>query len=81
MLFYRDRLSIQRDAVQGEAQLERILLSGTGISRESVSTVLAETIDTEVTPLSLQQAGLSVPSADFSFSDLAAPAGLATLAW
>jgi Tfp pilus assembly PilM family ATPase len=81
MLFYRDRVSTQRDATPGEAKLERILLSGTGISRESVSTVLAETIDTEVAPLSLQQAGLSVPSADFSFSDLAAPTGLATLAW
>jgi hypothetical protein len=80
LLFYRDRLAaITEDGVAHS--LRRLLLSGEGFSRERIVEVSRETLDLDVAPLEASSVGFSIPGGQFSFRDLAAPAGLATMAW
>jgi hypothetical protein len=80
LLFYRDRLAGVSE--NGAAHsLRRLLLSGDGFSRERILEVSRETLDVDVAPLEPSSVGFSIPGGEFSFHDLAAPAGLATLAW
>jgi hypothetical protein len=80
LLFYRDRLATGEDG-EIRSQLARMLLAGKGFSENLVSEVITETLDSEVHVLSARDLGISVPSSDFSFDDLVAPAALASMAW
>lgn len=80
LLFYRDRLSVPDDAHETYS-IERLLSLGEGIRREHVSEIVNETLGGNLQAMDAADAGLALPSTDLSFDSIAAPAGLATLAW
>ena len=81
LLFYRDRLAPADGGGSGVASLQTLLVMGEGFDKGHVSEIIAETLDTSLRALSPVELGLAIPSSDLSFDALAAPAGLATLAW
>jgi hypothetical protein len=79
LLFYRDRST--PDAVEAGSQLSRLLVMGEGITRERAGEIVNETTGSDLRPLEAHDLGLQLPSREFSFDSIAAPAGLATLSW
>lgn len=79
LLFYRDRLATVDESPV--ATLQRLLVTGDGFDKEHVSQLIAETLDINLRSLGPAEVGLALPSAELSFDNLAAPAGLASLAW
>jgi hypothetical protein len=79
LLFYRDR--IVPDGVEDRTPLSRLMVLGEGITRERAGEIVNETTGDDLRPLEAQDLGLQLPSRDFSFDSIAAPAGLATLSW
>lgn len=82
LLFYRDRLAPDGgdDAVPARS-IEHLLVVGSGFSKDHVSEVINETLGVDLPVLRPEDVGLNLPSSDLSFDAIAAPAGLATLAW
>ncbi|MBD0326113.1 MAG: hypothetical protein ICV68_06770 [Pyrinomonadaceae bacterium] len=78
LLFYRDRLA---PAGAPAASLQTLLVMGEGFDKQRVSESIAETLDTSLRSLGPVDVGLRLPSNDLSFDAIAAPAGLAALAW
>ncbi len=78
LLFYRDRLT-PADAPANS--LQTLLVVGDGFDKQHVSESIAETLDTSLRALGPADVGLKLPSNDLSFDAIAAPAGLAALAW
>jgi Tfp pilus assembly PilM family ATPase len=82
LLFYRDRLTTAAPGgASPSTSLQTLLVMGEGFDKEHVSEIIAETLDTSLHALSPVEIGLAIPSSDLSFDAIAAPAGLATLAW
>ncbi len=81
LLFYRDRVQASDAALPVPRSIERYLVTGTGFSLNSVGVIITETLGTEARSLAAPDVGLRLPTADLSFDAIAAPAGLATLAW
>ncbi len=89
LLFYRDRMTPARnDDADAESieTLRRLLIIGkddgmNNFSRERVREVVNETLGANVRPLDAASINLALPSAELSFDQIAAPAGLASLAW
>ena len=83
LLFYRDRIA----SVDGEGEgqpvrsIERLMVLGEGFDKNHVSELIQETLGDELRPLGAQDVGLSLPGRELNFDEIAAPAGLATLAW
>jgi hypothetical protein len=78
LLFYRDR----GGADGGDGQnLSRLMIIGEGITKERAGEIVNETTGGDLRPLEAEDLGLQLPSRDFSFDSIAAPAGLATLSW
>jgi hypothetical protein len=80
LLFYRDRVAPVDDHSPAES-LERLLVVGDGFNKDHVSEIINETLGIQLPALRPQDVGLNLPSSDLSFDLIAAPAGLATLAW
>ena len=80
LLFYRDRLA-QTDGAEGARALDRLLVVGEGFNKTHVGDLVQETLEARPRILDSADVGLALPSNDLSFDALAAPAGLATLAW
>jgi hypothetical protein len=80
LLFYRDRV-ISADDAPATNVLDRLLVVGEGFDKDHVSEIVNETLEIRPRVLDAASVGLALPSGDFSFDNLAAPAGLATLAW
>jgi Tfp pilus assembly PilM family ATPase len=78
LLFYRDR-NIPETA--GDLPLRRLMVIGEGITKQRAGEIVNETTGGDLRPLVAEDLGLQLPSRDFSFDAIAAPAGLATLAW
>jgi len=78
LLFYRDRGASVPDEA---AAIERLLVVGEGFSKGRVTDIVNETLGTNIRPLNAADVGLALPDGDLSFDRIAAPAGLATLAW
>jgi len=82
LLFYRDRIiGDEEGAIIAGNAIERLLVVGEEFSKERVSEIVNETLGGNLRSLGAQEVGLMLPSNEFSFDALAAPAGLATLAW
>jgi hypothetical protein len=81
LLFYRDRLAPVDDNASPPHGLERLLVVGDGFSKEHVSEIINETLGVNLPALGPEEVGLNLPSSELSFDLIAAPAGLATLAW
>ena len=78
LLFYRDRSAPESGNEQG---LSRLMVIGDGITKERAGEIVNETNGSDLRPLGAEELGLQLPSRDFSFDSIAAPAGLATLSW
>ena len=78
LLFYRDRAAPEAGNEQG---LSRLMVIGEGITKERAGEIVNETTGGDLRPLGAEELGLQLPSSDFSFDSIAAPAGLATLSW
>lgn len=82
LLFYRDRLTnADGGTAPAASSLRNLLITGEGFDKQRVAEIIAETLDTSMRALGAVEVGLSLPNADLSFDTIAAPAGLATLAW
>lgn len=82
LLFYRDRIASGVDGTEDEARtIERLLVLGEGFDKQHVSELIRETLGDELRPLGPQDVGLLLPPGQLDFDEVAAPAGLAALAW
>lgn len=79
LLFYRDRSA--PEGVESGSRLTRLMVMGEGITKERASEIVNETTGGDLRPLEAHDIGLQLPSREFSFDSIAAPAGLATLSW
>lgn len=77
LLFYRDRLSVPAEA----ASLDRLLVLGERVDKQRVAAIVRETFGDDLRLLNAADVGLLVPSESLDFDSIAAPAGLARLAW
>jgi Tfp pilus assembly PilM family ATPase len=86
LLFYRDRTSPQ--AAEGEAPpplygegIGRLLVVGTGLDESEARAIVEETLSTAPRAVQPADLRLAFPAAGIDFRQIAAPAGLAALAW
>jgi hypothetical protein len=89
LLFYRDRTSPPAaegadasapPAYSGEG-IGRLLVAGTGIEESQASAIVEETLSVPPRPVHPSDLRLAFPSREIDFRQIAAPAGLAALAW
>lgn len=78
LLFYRDRSTPETGQSPG---LMRLMVIGEGITKQRAGEIVNETTGGDLRPLQAEDLGLQLPSREFSFDSIAAPAGLATLSW
>ena len=90
LLFYRDRTSPQHGAGgEGEAApapyqgvgIGRLLVAGSGIEESQARAVVEETLSAPPRAVGPAELRLAFPSREIDFRQIAAPAGLAALAW
>lgn len=83
LLFCRDRLrSTAPDAAAADASsIERMLVAGQGIEEAQAAQIVEETLHTRPRLLRAEDVKLALPSPELSFTQLAAPTGLASLAF
>lgn len=87
LLFYRDRTSPQ--TAEGEAPpaplygegIGRLLVAGTGIAEAEARAIVEETLSAAPRAVEPSDLRLAFPAAGIDFRQIAAPAGLAALAW
>jgi hypothetical protein len=80
LLFYRDRLAAPEEGPETYG-IDRLLSLGEGLKPRHVSEIVNETLGVNLQSLQAADVGLALPTPDLNFDALAAPAGLATLAW
>ncbi len=80
LLFYRDRIAPAGNGTQIQT-IERLLVMGDGFGAGRVGEIVNETLGVNLRELEAEDVGLTLPVSDFGFDQIAAPAGLATLAW
>lgn len=78
LLFYKDRFEAENTGA--ELNLRSLLLIGEGISKQRLQEISAETLGYNLQILGAEDVGLMLPQ-EIRFEDIAAPAGLASLAW
>ena len=79
LLFYRERS--ESDGQGNAATVDRLLILGDGLDKQRVVAVTQETLGVNLKPLGAADVGLVIPAGDLAFDQIAAPAGLARLAW
>jgi hypothetical protein len=79
LLFYRDRSSGAVDGANGS--VEHLLVVGEAFDPTRVTQIVNETLGSSLHALGATDFGLSIPNPQLSFDSIAAPAGLATMAW
>jgi hypothetical protein len=79
LLFYRERSSTQ--AQGSAASVDRLLVVGNWLDRQRIVDITQETLGVNLKPLNAADVGLLIPPGDLPFDAIAAPAGLARLAW
>lgn len=77
LMFYNDRLV----GSNGASILDRLLLIGRDLNPSRVKAITAEAFGKALNVLSAEDVGLDLAGSGLSFDEIAAPAGLATLAW
>jgi hypothetical protein len=85
LLFYRDRVqtpSLDADAPVAAADtIGRMMIAGDGIEHAEASAIIEETLNTRPRLVTAADVRLALPSDELDFDSIAAPAGLAALAW
>jgi hypothetical protein len=76
LLFYRDRAG-----AQVETEVDRLLVIGQHLDKRRVADIAQDALGVNLKPLNAADVGLLVPAGGLNFDALAAPAGLARLAW
>ena len=76
LLFYRERSSSNGDGVP----VNRLLVIGEGLDKNRVAEIARDSLGVSLRPLEAADIGLSIPG-DLPFDTIAAPAGLARMAW
>src|SRR6185503_9037774 len=71
LLFYRDRSVPETGAAPG---LARLMVVGEGITKQRAGEIVNEAMGGDLRPLEAEDLGLQLPSRDFSFDSIAAPA-------
>ncbi len=79
LLFYRDRVQGD-DADTARVGIDRYLVVGTR-NFNNLGDMISETLGSEARALDAAEVGLNIPTGDLNFDAIAAPAGLAALAW
>lgn len=90
LLFYRDRNTVP--PLDGEIasatqpivitdRIERLLVAGTGLDYAQASAIVEETLSAAPRAVGADELRLSFPTHEIDFQQIAAPAGLAALAW
>ena len=77
LMFYNDRLV----GAGGASLLERILLVGRDLNANRVREITAEAFGRALDVLRAEDVGLNLAGSGLSFDEIAAPAGLASMAW
>src|SRR5438105_3217985 len=78
LLFYRERSGADPS---DEASVDRLLVVGDSLDKQRVAEIAQETLGIELQPLNAADVGLALPPGNLPFDLIAAPAGLARLAW
>ena len=78
LLFYRERSG---SSGQDAASVDRLLVVGDRLDKQRVAGIAQETLGVNLKPLDATDVGLAIPGGDLAFDAIAAPAGLARLAW
>ncbi|MDQ3651704.1 MAG: hypothetical protein M3458_15805 [Acidobacteriota bacterium] len=83
LLFYRDRMAAPTvdDGGPPPETIERLLVVGEGIDEHDASALVTETLAATPRSLGAEDVRLVIPPGGLDFNAIAAPAGLATLAW
>lgn len=81
LLYYRDRVEGGDATVPLQRGIERYLVVGAGSKFDNLGEMIDETLGTIARALDATDVGLRLPAGEFSFDMIAAPAGLAALAW
>jgi len=86
LLFYRDRHAPPEAPGELVAPppfetVSRLLVAGTGLDEREAAAIVEETLSAPPRPVRAGDVRLSLPAADIDFEQIAAPAGLAALAW
>lgn len=76
LLFYRERSGSNGD----DGSVDRLLVLGEGLDRNRVADIARDSLGVNLRPLDAGDVGLSIPG-DLPFDAIAAPAGVARLAW
>jgi len=76
LLFYRDRAG-----AQVETAVDRLLVIGEHLDKRRVADIAQEALGVNLKPLNATDVGLLLPAGSLNFDAIAAPAGLARLAW
>ncbi|HXI62704.1 MAG TPA: hypothetical protein VNF70_08330 [Pyrinomonadaceae bacterium] len=76
LLFYRDRAG-----AQVESAVDRLLVIGEHLDKRRVADIAQEALGVSLKPLNAADVGLLLPTDSLNFDAIAAPAGLARLAW
>ena len=79
LLFYRERSGAS--GASSEAPVDRLLVIGDRLDKQRVAQIAQETLGVSLRPMDAADVGLLIPAGDLAFDDIAAPAGLARLAW
>jgi hypothetical protein len=83
LLFYRDR--VQTPAADADAPaadtIGRMMIAGDGIEHAEASAIIEETLNSRPRLVTAEDVRLALPSNELDFDLIAAPAGLAALAW
>jgi hypothetical protein len=80
LLFYRERSG--SNGQQSNVSVDRLLVVGESLDKQRVSEVARETLGVNLRPMQAADVGLGIPaSGGLDFDVIAAPAGLARLAW
>lgn len=77
LLYYRDRLGTPAHSTS----VDRVLVLGERVDKQRVAAIVRETFGGELKLLSAADVGLLVPGNNLDFDSIAAPAGLARMAW
>jgi hypothetical protein len=77
LLFYRDRGGAAAEATP----VERLLVVGDFLNKARVEEIAEDALGVRLKSLEASEVGLLIPSPDLDFDTIAAPAGLARLAW
>ena len=77
VMFYNDRFG----GPAGNGKLEKLLVVGSEFVPAKIQSIASEALGRDIRILSPDEVGLSLPGGGLSFNDIAAPAGMAALAF